>query len=78
MRKLLGTITLFMIVIAMVGSARKWFTMERTSQGDSTEVHLHIHHERIRSDTENAREVARELRENLGGKLDDRFNAPPQ
>jgi len=52
--------------------------MERTSQGDSTEVHLHIHHERIRSDTENAREVARELRENLGGKLDDRFNAPPQ
>ncbi len=78
MRKFLGTIALFVIVIAVVGGARKWFTMQRTNQGDSTEVHLRINHERIRSDTENAREVARELRENLGSKLDERFNAPPQ
>ena len=74
MRKFLGTVALVVIFIAVVGGARNWFTMQKTDDGDNTEVHLLINREKIRSDTQNAREVARELRENLGSKLEQRFS----
>jgi hypothetical protein len=74
MRKLLGTIVLVVIVIAIVGSARNWFSLQKSDNGDSTEVHLLINREKIRSDTKNAREVARELRDNLGAKIEQKFS----
>jgi hypothetical protein len=75
MRKLLGTVVLVAIVIAIVGGTRNWFTVQKSDKGESTEVHLLINREKIRSDTQNAREVARELRENLGTKLERKFDA---
>ena len=73
MRKLLGTVALLVIVIAIVGRTRDWFTMQKTENGENTEVHLLINREKIRSDAQNAREAARELRENLGNKLEKEF-----
>jgi hypothetical protein len=70
MRKLLGTITLVVIIIAIVGSKRDWFKLDRTTHGTNTEVHLRIDRDKIRQDRSNARDMARELRENLEHKLE--------
>ncbi len=70
MRKLLGTITLVVIIIAVVGSKRDWFTLSRTTHGTHTDVQLHIDRDKIQQDTSQARSVARELRENIEQKLE--------
>lgn len=70
MRKLLGTITLVVIIIAIIGSKRDWFTLSRTAHGTHTDVQLHIDREKIRQDAAQARSVARELRENIEQKLE--------
>ncbi len=62
------------LVIAVVGGARSWFIVQKTDNGDNTEVHVLINREKIRSDAQNAREVARELRENLGNKIEQRLD----
>jgi len=74
MRKFLGTVVLVALVIAVVGGARSWFTVQKRDNGDNTEVHLLINREKIRSDAANAREVARELRENLGNKIEQKLD----
>lgn len=74
MRKFLGTVVLVALVIAIVGGARSWFTVQKRDNGDSTEVQLLINREKIRSDAQNAREAARELRENLGNKIEQRLD----
>ncbi len=57
---------------------RNWFTVQKNDKGENTEVHVLINREKIRSDTQNAREVARELRENLGSKLEQKFEGRTQ
>ncbi len=76
MRKFLGTITLFVICIAIVGGLRHWFRVEKRSDGDNTEVHLLINRQQIRSDTQSAREAARELRQSIEAKLEKKFGDP--
>lgn len=66
MRKFLGTVALALIIVVVVGGLRSWFTIKKTREGDSTEVQVLIDHEKIRSDTQAARDVARELSDNFG------------
>jgi hypothetical protein len=75
MRKFLGTLAMIVIAIAVVGGMRSWFTVRKSDQGDSTEVQLLINREKIRTDTANARDIARELRENIGRKIERKLDA---
>lgn len=72
MRKFLGTLALFVIVIACVGIYRDWFSLSRVRDGSETEVHLQIHRDRIRRDTKGAAEAAREIGENLERKMSEK------
>ncbi|MHB8973032.1 MAG: hypothetical protein ACYC3X_07050 [Pirellulaceae bacterium] len=74
MRKFLGTVAMIVIAIAVVGGMRNWFTVQKSDHGDSTEVHLLIDREKIRTDTAIARDIARELRENIGRKIEQKLD----
>ncbi|MHB0960629.1 MAG: hypothetical protein ACYC6N_13205 [Pirellulaceae bacterium] len=75
MRKFLGTLVMLAIVAAIVGGMRSWFTVQKSDQGDSTEVQLLINREKIRADTANARDIARELSDNFGQKIEQKLDA---
>ncbi len=75
MRKFLGTITLVIIILAIVGSKRDWFKLDRATHGTNTEVRLQIDRDKIRQDTSNARSAVHELRENIEERLE-RKTAP--
>lgn len=70
MRKSLGTLALILIVIGVIGAKRNWFSLQREREGTTTEVHLRIDREKIRSDTRSAAEVAREIGSNLEAKVE--------
>ncbi len=72
MRKSLGTVALLVIVIGVIGASRDWFTVERDREGTTTEVHLRIDRDKIRTDTQQAAEIARELGDNIEKKIDER------
>ena len=72
MRKTLGTLALILIVVGVIGANRDWFDLEREGDGDNTELHLKIDREKIRKDTRNAAEVARELGSNIETKVEHR------
>ena len=65
MRKSLGTLTLILIVVGVIGAHRDWFSLQREGDGPTTEVQLRIDREKIRSDTRQAAEMARELGDNF-------------
>jgi hypothetical protein len=71
MRKFLGTLVLLAIVVGVIGASRDWFLLERRTDGSNTEVHLHIDRDRIRSDTKNAAEAAKEIGQNIEKKFDE-------
>lgn len=72
MRKSLGTLVIILIVVGVIGAKRDWFTLEREREGTETEVHLRIHREKIRTDTRQAADVARELGDNIDEKVEER------
>ena len=72
MRKTLGTLALIVIVVAVIGMQRDWFTLEREREGTTTEVHLRIDRDKIRTDTKHAAQVARELGDNIEQKIEER------
>ena len=72
MRKTLGTLALIVIVVAVIGMHRDWFTLERQREGATTDVHLRIDRDKIRTDTRHAAEVAREFGDNLEHKIEER------
>jgi hypothetical protein len=72
MRKSLGTLALILIVIAVIGANRDWFSLERQREGNTTEVQLRIDRQKIRTDTRQAAEAARELGENIEVKVAER------
>jgi hypothetical protein len=74
MRKFLGTVVLVALVIAIIGGTRSWFTVQKRDKGDSTEVQVLINRDKIRSDAASAREAARELRQNLGNKIEQKLD----
>lgn len=78
MRKILGTIVLVGLVLAVVGAARNWFSLQRVDVDGATEVHLRIDREKILTDTSNAKEIARELGENLEQRLESKSAAKPE
>ncbi len=78
MRKFLGTIVLLAIVLAIIGAARNWFSLQSVDVEGATEVHLRIDREKIQTDTTNAKEIARELGENLGQRLESKTAAEPK
>jgi len=69
MRKSLGTLALILIILAVIGANRDWFSVQRAGEGKKREVHLSIDREKIRSDTRQAAEVARELGSNIEQKV---------
>ena len=72
MRKSLGTLALIVIIVGVIGIQRNWFALEREREGTKTEVHLRIDRDKIRTDTRQAAEVARELGDNIERKVDER------
>ncbi len=72
MRKSLGTLALLVIVIGVIGASRNWFTLERNREGATTEVRMKIDREKIRTDTQQAAEIAREIGGNIEKKMDER------
>lgn len=69
MRKSLGTLALILLVITLIGLHRDWFDLDRKREGNTTEVHLRIDREKIRNDTREAAETARELGSNVEVKI---------
>ena len=65
MRKSLGTLTLVLIVVGVIGTHRGWFELQRQGAGPTTEVQLRIDREKIRNDTRQAAEAAREFGDNF-------------
>ena len=65
MRKSLGTLALIVLVIGAVGLHRNWFALQREREGTTTEVRLRIDRSKIRTDTRQAAEFARELGSNV-------------
>jgi hypothetical protein len=78
MRKFLGTIVLVGLILAVVGAARNWFSLQSVDVEGATEVHLRIDREKILTDTANAKEIARELGENLEQRLESKPAANPE
>jgi len=76
MRKFLGTLALIAIVLAFVGSARNWFSVKRTREGDDTQLQIKFDRTRIHSDAKNAAQIARELGQNLEKRIDQRLDTP--
>ena len=72
MRKSLGTLALILIVVGVIGANRNWFALEREREGTTTEVHLRIDRDKIREDTQQAAEVAREIGSNVEKKVAER------
>ncbi len=72
MRKSLGTLALLAIVIGIVGASRDWFSVERNREGITTEVRVKINRDKIRTDTQQAAEIAREVGGNIEKKIDER------
>ncbi|MFW6169004.1 MAG: hypothetical protein ACODAD_00840 [Planctomycetota bacterium] len=65
MRKSLGTLSLILLVFSLIGLYRNWFALDRQREGNTTEVHLRIDRAKIRDDTRQAAEVAREFGSNV-------------
>jgi hypothetical protein len=78
MRKFLGTIVLVGLILAVVGAARNWFSLQSVDVEGATEVHLRIDREKILTDTANAKDIARELGENLEQRLESKPAANPE
>lgn len=72
MRNLLGTIFLLIIILAVVGYSRDWFSVSKETAGTETELHIQIDRQKIRKDTKNATQVAREIKDNIEKKIADR------
>ena len=63
MRKLLGTLTLLIMIIVGVGVYRGWFGVAADDQPGRTNVEIVVDKEKIRHDAEAASEKAREFAE---------------
>jgi hypothetical protein len=61
MRKLLGTLTMVILIIAGVGLYRGWFGVATDDQPGQTNVEITVDKEKIRHDAEAASAKAREL-----------------
>ena len=61
MRKFLGTLVIFALIVAGVGFYRGWFGVSADDQPGETSVELKIDKEKIQQDAEAASEKAREL-----------------
>ena len=61
MRKLLGTLTILILIIVGVGFYRGWFGVATHDQPGQTNVEITVDKEKIRQDAEAASEKAREL-----------------
>lgn len=72
MRNLLGTIFLLIIILAVVGYSRDWFSVSKETADTETELHIQIDRQKIRKDTKNATQVAREIKDNIEKKISDR------
>ena len=70
MRKFLGTLVLLAIVGGIVGLSRDWFSVERNTDGSSTDVHVHINRDKIRNDTKTAAKAAKRI----GNKIEERLD----
>ena len=63
MRKLLGTLTILILLIVVVGLSRGWFGVVTDDQPGQTNVEITVDKEKIRQDAAAATEKARELAE---------------
>ena len=70
MRKSLGTLALILIIVAVIGAKRDWFTVQREREGTQTKVNLNIDREKIRTDTRKAADVAREIGSNIEHRIE--------
>ena len=61
MRKLLGTLTILVLIVLGVGFYRGWFGVATDDQPGQTNVEINVDKEKIRQDAEAAKEKAREL-----------------
>ncbi len=61
MRKLLGTLTILILIIVGVGFYRGWFGVAADDQPGQTNVEITVDKERIKQDAEAASEKAREF-----------------
>ena len=71
MRKFLGTLVILFALLVMVGYVRGWFSISRESQDQELHLQLKIDRMKIRKDTRNAKEAAREIHDNIERRLDE-------
>ena len=72
MRKLICLVLFLGVIGAGVGYFRGWYEVSRDAGPSKTNVNISFDKERIREDTHQAAEVAREIGDNIGQKLRDR------
>lgn len=61
MRKFLGTLVILVILVAIVGFFRGWFSVSTNDQPEQTKVELKVDKQRIKEDAKSASETAREI-----------------
>lgn len=61
MRKLLGTLVLAMIALAVVGAYRGWFEFQSTTQDEKTKIEITIDQDRLKQDAEKFKEGVHEF-----------------
>lgn len=78
MRKLLGTLTLLLVVIGLVGFWRGWFTMSTNSEAEKTKIEVTIDRDAVKADTAKLRSGARDLSQKIADGLEDTDTASDQ
>ena len=61
MRKLLGTLTLLVLIIVGVGMYRGWFGISTDDQAGKTNVEVSVDKEKIKEDVESVSKKAKEI-----------------
>ena len=61
MRKLLGTLVIFVAIVGAIGFFRGWFDISTTDEPGNTNIELKIDTDRIKQDAATAKDKAREF-----------------
>ena len=71
MKKLMGVVLGLAIAMVVVGFFRGWFSLSKTAEETTTDIHLRIDRQRIKEDVDAARDKVDQLRAGHGENSDE-------
>ena len=78
MKRLMGVVLGLAIALVVVGFFRGWFSLSKTTEETTTDIHLRIDRQRIKEDVDAARDTVDQLREGDGEDADEPESDAPQ